>query len=216
MSPINAKCPVVVRLLDGQSDRQELLLEPGRPTAPLTLGKSGTWRIEGRDVAEAHVMIAWNGTSLFVGSPRGPRALLDGFPLDTRWTEVRMPSELRFGGARLSISRRADRRDDEATAPDDERLQAALRIARDEDATCIAQVIVPAEARLPAKPSPPMPRARPSAAMRPTLRAIPATPLPRGRPGKHDVNVRFRRRLRRPPRQPRVRRDRVWLLRPLR
>ena len=135
--PTEEKCPVVVRLVEGQSDQQELVLEVGRPTAPLTLGKSAGWRIEGRAVAEAHVMIAWNGTSLFVGSAPGRHALLDGFPLAARWTEVRMPSELRFGGARLSISRRAPhaptrhRRDDVATSPDDGRLQAALRLSRD-------------------------------------------------------------------------------------
>lgn len=162
MSPTEAESSVVVRLLDGQSEQQELVLEVGRSRAPFALGTRAGWRIEGRDVAEAHVMIAWNGTRLFVGSARGEEALLDGSPLAPRWTEVRVPSELRFGGARLSIARHPRRpdvsartaagRDDEATSPeDDERLQAALQLSREEEATCIAKVVVPAEARLPTK-----------------------------------------------------------------
>ena len=160
-SPAEEKGPVVVRLLDGESEQQELVLELGRATAPFALGTRAGWRIEGRDVAEAHVMIAWNGTRLFVGSARGREALLDGFPLAPRWTEARVPSELRFGGARLSIARyprrpdgsepKAVSRSDEATSHDDERLQASLQLSREEEATCIAEVIVPAEARLPAR-----------------------------------------------------------------
>ena len=161
LSSTEEKGPVVVRLLDGESERQELVLEVGRSTAPFALGTRAGWRIEGRDVADAHVMIAWNGTRLFVGSVSGREALLDGFPLAPRWTEVRVPSELRFGGARLSIARHPRRpdggepeavsRSDEATSSDDERLQAALQLSREEEATCIAEVIAPAEARLPTK-----------------------------------------------------------------
>ena len=159
MSPTEAESSVVVRLLDGKSEQQELVLEVGRSRAPFALGTRAGWRIEGRGVAEAHVMIAWSGARLFVGSARGEEALLDGSPLAPRWTEVRVPSELRFGGARLSIARdphqpdgsefEAMGRDDEATSPDDERLQAALQLSREEEATCIAEVVVPAEARLP-------------------------------------------------------------------
>ena len=161
MSPTEAESAVVVRLLDGQSVQKELVLEVGRSRAPFALGTRAGWRIEGRDVAEAHVMIAWNGSCLFVGSASGREALLDGFPLAPRWTEVRLPSELRFGGARLSIARHprgpdgsartAAGRDDEATSPEDERLQAALQLSREEEATCIAVVVVPAEARPPTK-----------------------------------------------------------------
>jgi hypothetical protein len=98
---------------------------------------------------------------------------------------VKTPSELRFGGARLSIARAPRRpdgtepkgvgRDNEATSPDDERLQAALRLSRDEDATCIAKIVVPAEARRPADRRVAMPRVRPLQA-RPTLRPIAARP----------------------------------------
>ena len=182
--PPSEKRRVVIRLVDGHSEQEELVLEVGRPISPLAIGASATWRIAGRDVADAHVMLAWNGTGLFVGAARGQNALLDGFPLATRWTEVRMPSELLFGGARLKISRSAGpdevteapgedhgrlahlhrvepaaaRRvhvDDAVTCLDDERLQAALRLFRgDGEVTCIAEVEIPAEAKAPVRVTP--------------------------------------------------------------
>lgn len=184
MPPSDPKRRVVVRLVDGQSEQEELVLEVGRPISPLAIGASATWRVTGRDVADAHVMLAWNGTSLFVGAARGQDALLDGFPLAARWTEVRMPSELLFGGARLKLSRSAGpdevteapgedparlahvhrvepaaaRRphvDDAVTCLDDERLQAALRLFRgDAEVTCIAEVEIPAEAKAPVRVTP--------------------------------------------------------------
>jgi hypothetical protein len=63
-----------------------------------------------------------------------------------------MPSDLRFGGARLAIGRRA--KPDDTTAPasevtclDDARLQAALRASREDAVTSVADVDVPDEAR---------------------------------------------------------------------
>jgi hypothetical protein len=151
---------VVIRLLDGQSDQQELLLEVGRPISPLALGARATWRIEGKDVAAVHVLLAWSGSSLFVGATRGQYALLDGFPLAKQWTEVKAPAELCFGGALLSITKRAHRdelaappqakrlrRDDESTCSDDARLQAALELVRGEEPTCVAEVVIPPEAK---------------------------------------------------------------------
>jgi hypothetical protein len=167
MPPSSTNGDVVLRLLDGRSERRELVLEGGRPIPPLSLGSHGGWTIEAGHVASVHVMLAFNGASLFVGAFAGEMALLDGFPLGARWTEVRLPSELRFGSARLSIGRRAGpdeetqlppdettrfadaraiapkavrrlQRDDEVTRFDDARLQEALRLTRDDEVTCIA------------------------------------------------------------------------------
>jgi hypothetical protein len=77
-------------------------------------------------------MLAFNGACLFACALPGELALLDGAPLDGRWTEVPTPSELRFGGARISVGRRAG--PDELTeVPGDE----ATRI---EEPTAIANV----------------------------------------------------------------------------
>lgn len=187
MPPRSSKGDVVLRLLDGRSDQRELVLEGGRPIPPLSLGRHGGWTIEAGHVASVHVMLAFNGASLFVGAFAGEMALLDGFPLGARWTEVRLPSELRFGSARLSIGRRAGpdevtelprdeatrfaparaiapmavrrlQRDDEVTCFDDARLQEALRRTRDDEVTCIADVEVPPEAKaLAPAPAPVMP-----------------------------------------------------------
>ena len=183
MPPSNTHGDVVVRLLSGESDQHELVLKAGCPIPPIGLGTHGGWAIKGRQVAKVHVMLAWSGATLFVGTLGGEGALLDGFPLGARWTEVRAPSELRFGNARLSIGRRvgpdvetevpseeatqhtwgsagaqpAVRRvwtDDEVTSLDDGRMLDALRLTRDDEVTCIAEVDVPPEAKRPAPLAP--------------------------------------------------------------
>jgi hypothetical protein len=204
----NTHGDVVVRLLIGESDQHELVLKAGCPIPPLGLGTHGGWAIQGRQVARVHVMLAWSGETLFVGTPGGEAALLDGFPLGTRWSEVRAPSELRFGNARLSIGRRAGpdeetavppeeatqhtwgsagaqpavRRvwtDDQVTMMDDGRLQEALRLTRDDEVTCIAEVDVPPEAKRPA----PVAAARTVAAVpRLTVRRKSAPPTKLERP----------------------------------
>ncbi|MDB4937209.1 MAG: Cell division protein FtsK [Labilithrix sp.] len=163
MLPSNTHGDVVVRLLSGESGQHELVLKAGCPIPPIALGTHGGWIIQGRQVARVHVMLAWSGETLFVGTPGGEAALLDGFPLGTRWTAVRAPSELQFGSARLSIGRRAgadeetevppeDRvwTDDQVTSMDDGRILEALRLTRDDEVTCIAEVEVPPAARRPA------------------------------------------------------------------
>lgn len=169
---------LVVRLLSGESDQHELVLSAGCPIPPIGLGTHAAWSIRGRQVAKVHVMLAWSGDTLFVGTPGAEAALLDGFPLGARWTEVRAPSELRFGNVRLSIGRRAGpdeetevppeeatqhtcgsveappvvRRvwtDDQVTCMDDGRILEALSRTRDDEVTCIAEVDVPPEAKRP-------------------------------------------------------------------
>jgi hypothetical protein len=143
---------VVVRLVEGRSARHEMVLVAGEPLPPMDIGTSGSWRIEARHVAGSHVLLAWSGAKLFAGARRGQVALLDGFPLGARWTEVKMPSDLRFGNARLAIGRCA--KPDDTTTPgsevtrlDDARLQAALRASREDEITSVADVDVPDEAR---------------------------------------------------------------------
>jgi hypothetical protein len=159
MPPSDPKRFVVIRLLEGQSEQKELVLEVGRPLSPLALGTRASWCVEGKDVAEVHVLLAWSGSRLFAGTTRGKYALLDGFPLAKQWTEVRVPAELSFGSVRLAMIARAHReeatvpparrlrRDDEPTCTDDVRLQAALELVRGEEATCIADVVIPPEAK---------------------------------------------------------------------
>jgi hypothetical protein len=179
MLPSNTRRDLVVRLLSGESDQHELVLNAGCPIPPIALGTHAGWTIRGRQVAKVHVMLAWSGETLFVGTPGAEAALLDGFPLGARWTEVRAPSELRFGSVRLSIGRRAGpdaetevppeeatqhtcgnveakpvvRRvwtDDQVTCMDDGRILEALSRTRDDEVTCIAEMDVPAEAKRPA------------------------------------------------------------------
>jgi hypothetical protein len=178
----NTTGDVVLRLIDGRSEQHELVLLRGRPIPPLALGTRGGWKISAGRVGPVHVMLAWNGTTLFAGALGGKNAVLGEEPLTARWSEVRVPSQLRFGDARVSIGRRAGpdeetqvpaeetqvpaeevtrigdpgvvfpkavRRfhvDDEVTCFDEERLQQALRLTRDEEVTSIAEVDVPSAA----------------------------------------------------------------------
>lgn len=151
---------VVLRLLDGRAERRELLLRGGRERRPFAIGQAGGWRVEARDVAAAHVMLAFNGTKLFVCALPGRKALLDGEQLATRWVEAPVPSVLQFGGARLGIGGRASPEeetqlpparpssDDAVTCFDESRLRAALAASDPNgEITCIAEVEIPAAAR---------------------------------------------------------------------
>jgi hypothetical protein len=172
MPPSNTKGDIVLRLLDGRSEQRQIVLDGGRARPPFAVGRRGAWRIDGGHVARAHVMLAFNGSVLYVCAIGGQKALLDGTPLDGRWMEVSLPSVLRFGSARLGIGRRAGpeevtqlpRREEEATCYDEARLQAALALStQDEEVTCIAEVEVPDAARRPlVEAAPPRPVRRPT------------------------------------------------------
>jgi hypothetical protein len=195
---------VVVRLLDGQSDKREIVLNGGRSAEPFAVGSRSAWRVSAAHVSGAHVMLAFNGSRLFVCAFPGQMALLDGVPLDARWTEAATPSELRFGGARLSIGRRAGHDDptqvpyDEATrladarqiAPqrtprmlgedavtsfDDDKLRAALALCtREDEVTRIAEVDVPPAAKGPSNED---------------TTASPSPPPPAPRPVNHTMRI---------------------------
>lgn len=159
----NDKSDVVLRLLDGRSDQRELVLEGGLPRPPFAVGSRGAWCIEGGHVAEAHVMLAFNGAKLYVCAARGEKALLDGAPLDARWIEASMPSLLRFGSARLSIGRRAGPEEetqaprpshDDATRIADVRvspLACSVRSPREDEDTCFDDARLQAALRLSVK-----------------------------------------------------------------
>jgi hypothetical protein len=179
MPPCSLLEDLVIRLLDGRSEHRALVLEGGRPRRPFTVGSRSDWRVDAGHVATAHVMLAFNGVELYVRALPGEKALLDGAPLDARWVVARLPSELRFGSARLVIGRRyAEEADvsvspaahsvraprvEEVTCADDERLQAALRLsASSTDVTGTAEIEMLAARRGPALTCRPPPLRRPS------------------------------------------------------
>ncbi len=192
MLPNEAK-DVVLRLLNGRSEQRELVLRGGRERPPFAVGQESAWRVEAGHVAAAHVMLAFNGATLYVCALPGEKALLDGEPLRTRWVEAAVPSDLRFGGARLSIGGRAGpeeetqlpaprpSRDEEITCFDEDRLRAALAASiPNGEITFIAEVEIPAAARrphvpIPAKTRGPLPVAPPVLADR--ARTLAAPPI---------------------------------------
>ena len=115
MAQENQAEALVVRLLDGRSEQRALVLEAGTARRPFVVGRAGSWMVDAGHVAPAHVVLAFNGSDLYVCAVRGERALLDGKPLGRRWTLATIPSELRFGSARLVIRTRAG--DEETLSP---------------------------------------------------------------------------------------------------
>lgn len=174
----NEQDDLVLRLLDGKSSRNEIVLCAGKALPPFVLGRRGAWSVNAAHVADAHVVLAFNGRSLFVCAFRREVASLDGVALDNRWTEAAVPVELRFGGARVSISRRSEVSVAEAAPPDEATRVAdlrpraaaiaasAVRAPLGEAVTRVAEIDVPAAARgpsseditIPPRPAPPMVR----------------------------------------------------------
>ncbi len=185
---------LVLRLLDGRSEQRELILRGGRERPPFAIGRESPWRVEARHVGAAHVMLAFNGATLYVCALHAQTALLDGEPLDKRWVEAAVPSVLQFGDARLAIARSArptartplprprPSRDDEATCFDEVRLRAALMASiPNGEITCIAEVEIPEEARRPI--------ARPPLALPDSARTLAAPPVAEAPGDPHDEGV---------------------------
>ncbi len=185
---------LVVRLLDGRSEQRVLALEAGQAQRPFAVGRQSNWAVDAPHVAAAHVVLAFNGSELYVCAVRGERALLDGKPLGRRWTVAAVPCELRFGSARLVVrtrvgdeetvspladSRRPSRAVEEHTTIDELRLAEALRLSmEDAGMPATAEVDVPlAPSRRSSRVSTPTPPLR-----RPAIRpiVIPVAHLLRG------------------------------------
>ena len=99
---------LVARLVSGQSVVLERAFRAGTPVRPITVGSRGAWRVLAPHVAPVHLTLAFNGEALYVSSRAPVPALLERAPI-AGWTEVRPTSELRFGAARLVVSRRRAR-----------------------------------------------------------------------------------------------------------
>ena len=81
MAQENRVGDLVVRLLDGRSEQRVLALEAGQAQRPFAVGRQSNWTVDAPHVAAAHVILAFNGSELYVCAVRGERALLDGKPL---------------------------------------------------------------------------------------------------------------------------------------
>jgi len=176
---------LVLRLLDGRSERRVVVLKAGLARPPFSMGRGGAWTVDTGHVAAQHVMLAFNGSDLYIGAVGGERALLDGEPVGHRWAIAPVPCELRFGCARIAIRARAS--DDETISPlaqsrrardleertsvDEQRLAEALRRSM-ENAEMPARAEVDVHVVAPRAPR--GPRATPPLAplRRPVVRSI--------------------------------------------
>ncbi len=175
---------LVLRLTEGVSTVHEVVLESGCARPPFAVGREAPWRVRAGHVSASHVMLAFNGSLLFVSALPGELALLDGVPLSPMWTEAPVPSELRFGSARIRIGRRA-RIDALALVFTDEvtrlsgvrpaRLRSHPHPRHEEAVTCLADFHIPALARGPSSEDRTLPPCLPSRAAptpRQTVRVI--------------------------------------------
>lgn len=86
----------------GAADPPSMTLSPGQAIGPLSIGRSGTWRVVAPGVLEEHAFLYFNGSELFLQSanPNSP-VTVNRSPLPGDWTQVYAPCEIAFGGARL-------------------------------------------------------------------------------------------------------------------
>lgn len=88
----------VLQIGRGQGQPAALALDAGVGIQPMTVGRAGTWVVDGRDVAELHGYIYYDGRTLFVQSavPNAP-VLLNGQPVGGEWTPVGPDSWIELG-----------------------------------------------------------------------------------------------------------------------
>ena len=79
-----------------------MALPAGEALGPLSIGRTGTWRVVAPGVLEEHAFLYFNGTELFLQSadPNSP-ATVNGSAIPGSWTPVYAPCEIAIGGARL-------------------------------------------------------------------------------------------------------------------
>jgi len=93
---------LLLRLVAGSSPQHSRTLPWGSNVPPFSVGQRGDWTISAPGVMDAHLYLAFDGARLCVAavSPRN-EVKVHGAPLPATWSELALPAELQFGGARV-------------------------------------------------------------------------------------------------------------------
>lgn len=173
----------VVRVTAGHGAPQTLPLVRGRKQAPLSIGKSGMWRVMSPGILDVHAFLYFDGEALFLQSASiESYAVANGKVVDASWTEIHAPCTFELGDARLEY-RDASATDEDSVTSDGTKKDAILEDSTDAlpqaPVRSTAPSVRPVEAPKPAiapKGSRPPPLSSPSKA--PSLR--PPSPAQRG------------------------------------
>lgn len=81
----------------------------GDACAPLTVGRTGQFRIDGRGVLDVHAFVHFDGTCVFVCSTDATSPVMVGdHALPRRWTPVAPGTKLRFGDVVVAVLARTE------------------------------------------------------------------------------------------------------------
>ncbi|WP_394822975.1 hypothetical protein [Pendulispora albinea] len=82
----------------------ELLFFAGEPREAFSIGRTGTFHIDGSGVLDVHAFVHFDGQRLFMCSTDSVTpVLVDGAPLPRRWTELTPTCYLRFGAIAVAL-----------------------------------------------------------------------------------------------------------------
>ncbi len=174
---------LVATVTAGDCMTTTMLFAAGVPGQPVGIGRQAAWPVAAEGVAPVHLYVAFDGQNLFAAAALpGAQVTLAGRPLGADWTHVPVPSELRFGAASITVTRKVTSRappaaqswGGERTVHDGGALFAAAQKA-------MADAVISAVPQAPAPPaygsSPPPAAAPPMAAPQPMYPAV-AAPAP--------------------------------------
>jgi hypothetical protein len=93
---------LLLSVVAGRAAQRNRTLRWGNNVPPFSIGRGGDWCVSAPGVADAHLLLAFDGTRLRVASvsPRS-QVRVHGAALPPSWTELTLPAEIQFGEARL-------------------------------------------------------------------------------------------------------------------
>ncbi|HVM68986.1 MAG TPA: hypothetical protein VM204_04035, partial [Gaiellaceae bacterium] len=100
---------VFIRLVAGQSARQQLAFAIGTAAPLVAVGSRAGWAVFGHGIAPVHAVLAWSGRALFVCAQGDAAVCIDGAKVASRgWVPLPVGATLALGEARLTVGSRAD------------------------------------------------------------------------------------------------------------
>ncbi len=163
----------VIEIVTGIGEPSFVPLTVGKEQPPLSIGRRGMWQVNGTGILDVHAYVYFDGQSLFLQSADGGNtANVDGFPVDTSWTELRPPCIITLGGARLEY--REEDKDEHTRA-----IPAPAPVAPPDPDSSGPPSLITAPRPLPAAGRPPPPSPGLAATGRPSAPSVPAPVAPR-------------------------------------
>lgn len=105
MTPPAPNLETVITVVSGHALLGVRKFKWGDVVPQFSVGSQGDWIVSAPGVASMHLLLTFDGRQLHAASVTGSAPVyLQDTPIDDRWNPVSVPSELRFGQARLKVS----------------------------------------------------------------------------------------------------------------